>query len=335
MWYSAQKVLSFNAPYSWTIGVRGGGKTHDKTRERINQWFKNKAQFMYIRRTEAELDMALPEYFNDMIAFNYFPGAEFKVVGPKLLVNGELAGWAYALSTAYKVRSVAFPNVKQIHLDEFLIEKRAGRYLPNEGRMLRSLVETVGRSRSDFRVHATANATSIHNPYFEEFGIYPRYGAHFTKFHNKAGVRTHVIELWADPEYVAMKKATLMAQAGGDDEYASYMYDNAFLNDNYEFIEPMKGAATYQCTLYYEGRQYGVWWQEAKGIYHVNKSVEKYCNTKFAFTTDDHQNNVILFKTAKRNPYIERLTFAFDNARVRFDAMHTKLAMQTLFGYLN
>lgn len=334
MYYSGQKLGSFNAAYTWTIGVRGGGKTHDTTKTNINQFRKNGKQFVYTRRTDTELEESLPHYFADMISFNYFPGAEFKVQGRELLMNGEVCGYGMSMSTAHKYKSVPYPNVGRLHYDEFLVETGTGRYLRNEGQALRRLVETVGRRRPDFRVIATANSVSVHNPLFEHFGIRPRRGSRFTKFKDSSGRYKHVIELWADEEYVQEALKSAAAQAGGADDYNDYMYRNNFLNDNYEFIQPMTGKAVYQCTIHFEGRRYGIWWQEAQGTFHCNKKVEEWCKTKFAFTTTDHTRNVVLFKTAKQNPYMKRLEYAYQQGCLRFDSLATQDAILTVLDYM-
>lgn len=333
-YYHSDELRSFNPTFGWAIGVRGGGKTHDNLYKRLNQFRKNKKQFIYLRRTEAQVEASKQDLFNDMEKFNYFPGAKLSVSGTGLYFNEENCGKIQALSTAHKVRSIALPNMFEVFYDEFMVEKATDRYLPGEYRKLRAFLETVGRTRDDFRFMGAANATSINNPMFEGFGIRPKRGQRFTKFKDKSGRYSHVIELWADPDYVDYKKKSRLVQAAKDDEYSQYMYENQFLNDNYEFIENMTGKASYWYTIAYEGQGYGVWWQEQKGILHVNKRVEKYCKTKFAFTTEDHKRNVILFRNARQNSMIKELMFAYENGMVRFDSIPTSNAVLTLLDYM-
>lgn len=336
MWYTAQPMLSRNCPFNWGIGIRGGGKTFEVKTMGANDFIKRGHEFVYMRRTEAERDESKFTFWPQLQNNGRFTEYDMKCIGNHLYIDGVLAGHVLALSTMQKMRSVDYSKVKYFFFDEFLIErdKKGVSYFKDEPNMLASALETVFRARTDVRFVAMANATSIDNPYFRHFGIRPRRGSKFTVFKDDKGKPLHCIELWADPEYTAMKKEQAVGRLTAGTPYGEYMYDNQFLNDNYDFVERMTGSGDYQCTLYFEGRTYGVYWQSSKGIYHVNRSVNQNCKLRFAFTTDDHKPNLMLFANAKKNPFIKRMLQAHDYGCLYFGDHQTKLAVYTLFDYI-
>lgn len=344
-WYNPQKLLSHNALMSYVIGVRGGGKTFSGKNLGLNRFLKAGKQFIYLRRTEAELDEAKPTFFTQLQSEGLYREYKGKTKGRELILSTKFedgddgeditAGYALALSTAGKFRSVSYPFVDLIIYDEFLVDEKDpnSRYLKREPELFLNFVETVFRMRKG-RVLMLGNSFSINNPIFNYFGIRPRYGSKFTTFKDDEGTPLHCIEQWADPEYIAEKYKTDFGRLNRGSDVGNFMYENQFLNDNYEFIENMSGSAIYQCTLHFEGKSYGVYWQEAKGIFHINKNVDKKVRTAFAFTTEDHKPNLLLFKDVKRNPYIKRLMFAYDHGRIRFDSINTRNSFYTLISYI-
>lgn len=333
-WYDRQRADSFNPAYYWCIGVRGAGKTFQIAKKGVSRFLKTGKQFMYTRRTEAEMEASKDSLLLPLHMEGYFLDHDLQCRGLELLCDGKVCGHVRALSTAQKYKSIQTPLVEAIDYDEFLVEGE-GRYLKNEGQKIQALLETVGRHR-DVRFRAYANATSINNPLFNHYNIRPRRGARFTRFKDGDGSIDHLIELWANDEYTKFKKQQkIVKAAGGNNAYSKYMYENTFLNDNYDFVEPMRGKGIYQCTIAFEGKRYGVYDQlDGKGILHVNEGVDPSCKTIFSFTTEDHAPNMLLFVASKQNPFIKRLKFAYDMGCVRFGSITAKNAVYDILDYM-
>lgn len=327
MWYDNSALLSHNCILNFAIGNRGGGKSFNAKEWAIRGFLNKGSQFVYLRRYETELLQVKDKFFDDVAGVGHFPKAEFSVVGREFYINNRLAGYGMDLNGQHKLKSNTYPDVDKIIYDEFLIEKGSGRYLNDEVHKFLGLYETIARMR-EVKVLFLANATSINNPYFDYFKILPRRNSKFTK---RDGI---CVELIHNEEYTKKKKETAFGKLISGTSYGNYMLDNVFLNDNYDFIEPMSGNSVYQFTIHYEGKSYGVYWQEEKGIFHVNRNIDSKCKTAFSFTTNDHNPNLVLFKSAKKNPYIVRLKYAFDIGRVFFDSVGTKGAVYKLFDYL-
>ena len=56
IYYDMSKLLSFNKFLNISIGARGLGKSYAAKRWAINNWLKNKKQFVYIRRYKTEFN---------------------------------------------------------------------------------------------------------------------------------------------------------------------------------------------------------------------------------------------------------------------------------------
>lgn len=328
-WFNVAPVLSHNCFINFVLGPRGGGKTFNTLLWAGNDFVKNGNEFMYIRRTEAELMLAKPNLFSAIKDKGYLEDYIIKTDGNTVMFNDKIGGHAYALSTAHKLKSTAFPKVDKIIFDEFLVEAGRTNYLSNEVEMFLSLLETVFRGNDNARVLLLANSVTINNKYFEYFKISPKRNSKFTTMDDLI-----CVNFYRDEDYINSRKETKLGRLVSGTHYGAYMYDNEFLKDNYDFVEPMTGNGVYQFTMAYDGSEYGAYWQPEKGIYHVNHAVNPSCKTIFSFTTEDHKPNFMLFKSAKQNPFIKRLKYCFDMGNLYFDSLSTKQAMYELFDYL-
>lgn len=328
MWFNPAEILSYNMIWNFVIGVRGGGKTFNTMDMLCNRFNKHGDRWIYARKTEAELKRAKTDLFGDLIYHGKHSDCDLKTQGDTMYMNGEVMGRTLAISTADQYKGTGFPGTKFILVDEFLSEKGTHKVQDLVKKTV-GLVESAGRMR-DCRVILLANSLSVDNEFFDFFNVRPNRGATFTKNPEKSAI----VQMWAGGEYLAAKKNTKFARSIEDSAISEYMYDNSFLLDNYNFIEPMTGNGNYQCTIYYKGVNYGVYWQKNKGIYHVNKKYSPSCRMVFTFSTDDHKPNYIMFKSGKNNPYIKRLMYAHDMGLVRFDDITTKNVMYDVFQYL-
>lgn len=59
------RTLSYNALFTFIIGNRGGGKTYGFKQWAINDFIKNKKQFIYLRRYKTEL-IDVNKFFADI-----------------------------------------------------------------------------------------------------------------------------------------------------------------------------------------------------------------------------------------------------------------------------
>lgn len=179
--YDLGGILSHNCLWYLIAGARGIGKTFDAKRKGINRWIKKRTQFIYLRRFEEELK-SIGQFFADIQ--HLFPDWDFRVNGRQFEVapatsrddkkrEWEVMGFAVALSTAQNKKGVPYHNVTWLIFDEFILEKSAQHYLPNEAEVLLNFYNTVDRFQEKTIMVCLANAVSIDNPYFTYLKILP------------------------------------------------------------------------------------------------------------------------------------------------------------------
>ena len=63
-YYSCEKVLSYNKPYTFAMSNRGTGKTTDFTRFIVKRFLEKGLQFIYLKRCYEDIISTAPEFFN-------------------------------------------------------------------------------------------------------------------------------------------------------------------------------------------------------------------------------------------------------------------------------
>lgn len=204
-YYDFAKVFSYNATMNHIVGGRGIGKTYGMQKKVIKDAIRSihtikheyldsngaiksefisdvNDQFIYVRRYKEELALARTTFFAAVA--KEFPEWDFKVEGweakmahvdtrgmkPRPWIT---IGYFVALSVAQKFKSVAFPKVKTIIYDEYILESGMVHYLPNEAIIFLNFYSTVDRYKDKTRVFFLANSVSITNPYFLEYNVNP------------------------------------------------------------------------------------------------------------------------------------------------------------------
>ena len=175
IFWNPDKVVSYGCLMNFILGERGVGKSFSMTKFVIDDFLRHENEFVYLRRYKTELDTSVPKFFDAIVNENvYGEDFELKVKKSKNMsefyIDGRRAGYAVALSTANVLKSTSFAKVKNIVFDEFIIDKGAYHYLPNEVEKMLDIIETIGRLR-DVRVFFLGNSITFSNPYFNYFDI--------------------------------------------------------------------------------------------------------------------------------------------------------------------
>lgn len=324
-YYDNTQLLSYNKIFNFVIGNRGGGKTFNAKKWAISDFIKRKKQFVWVRRYKNELKK-INQFYAD-IAF-MFPDNKLEVKGKVAYIDGEAAGFFINLSTASQDKSVSFPSVNKIIFDEFIIDKGAIRYLPNEVECFLELFETVARMRDDVRALFIANAISIVNPYFLYFKLMPKKDQRITRNEHIA------IELVANQDYIDEKNKTRFGQLIKGTEYGNYAVENEFLRDNETFIEQKPPTASYRYCIKYKGAFYGLWYDINNGAIYVNTQINREFGPTYAITKDDHELNTLLLKNQANTLALRQLKQAFELGAIRYNSQTTKNQFYEIIGIL-
>ncbi len=172
-------ILNNKMPFIFIVGARGIGKTYG-----FLKWlYQNKKKFIYMRRTEAEIDYCASNEGNPFSPINEDLNINIDIRKVNQKIKGfydgeECLGYLMALSTFYSKRSVSFHNIEYLLFDEFIPERNA-RPIKNEAEAFFNSIETISRNREiqnkDYlHVICASNSNTLDNPIFLELGIVSR-----------------------------------------------------------------------------------------------------------------------------------------------------------------
>lgn len=262
-YYSFNKVLSLNATYNFIVGGRGIGKTYGAKKKVIKDYLKKGAQFIYLRRYATELK-GKDTFFADVAV--EFDGVAFRVNGNEAQVcrepkkdpkkcKWETMGWFRQLSNAQTQKGVSYPKVKTIIFDEFIIEKGLIHYLPDETKAFNDFYSTVDRWQDRTRVLFLANALSIMNPYFVEYGIEPKSDDEMIRAYS-GFVCAHFPN---SREFATRVGRTRFGRFIEGSDYANYSIGNIFSDNKTMLVKKKTAEARYVFTLNTRHGTHSVW----------------------------------------------------------------------------
>lgn len=337
--YDYAKVLSFNAFWNFIIGGRGLGKTYGAKKLAIRAAIKHGHQFVYVRRYKEELKMSRDTFFADIA--HEFPDWDFRIHGETAeMAPADTAdqkkrpwktiGFFIPLSTALSRKSVAYPGVRLMIFDEFIIEKGVIHYLPNEVTAFLNLYSTVDRYRGEVKVLFLANSVSIMNPYFLYYNIKPDQVGEFYRSHKTDAGYFICCHFAESKEFQADVYKTAFGQFIQNTEYGEYAAGNSFADAHQTMIADKSATAEYFRTLETKGGTFSVW------IEHGGMSKKFYITEKRpgreSLWTTIPENVSEDKKYAERNShFLQYLRSGFNNGRVWFDTPQSRNAMIEIF----
>ena len=337
IFYSPDKVLSYNALLNLIIGERGVGKTYSFKTFAVKRFLNKNKQFAYIRRYETDLDESVgnttDNKFFEQIR-NEFPDSTFKITKSKkvrrLFIDNKICGYALPLSSADSLKSSTYENVDVIIYDEFqLKEGSTQHYLKNEPEIILDLIETIGRLR-DIRVFCLGNAISSTCPLMSYFDLTLPYNSDIKLFKDN----TIAVEYIKNEKYREVKKASRFGKLIDGTKYGKYAIDNEFLLDSKAFIKKKTKEAKFYFILYINGRTYGVWRDFKNQLMYISNDIDPNCPVKFALHEEDHSESTILAKV-RSNFWFKQIINHYRLARLCFENQAVKnIVMQELNRYL-
>lgn len=313
IFYNIAGLLSQRCIFNFVIGNRGGGKTYGGKKLCINRFKKGGFQFVWVRRYYTEIE-TLSDFWADIRPA--FPNDELTQKGDELYINGELAGYLIALSTSMKLKSVAFPRVKTIIMDEFIIDKGRVNYIRNEAQVFMELYETIARMREGVVAIFFGNAISIVNPYFDFFKVTPELGKRYTKANGIC------IEFYFNDKFIEKKESTSFGKIIKGTAYGEYNLKNKFLRDSDSFIATRPATANMKLYQFiFDGDKFSLWIDYKYQRYYVDRNYEKNFGEFRTWVSDpvdmvDSDPSMIMFK--KNNAISKRLIMLIERGDLYF-----------------
>jgi len=333
-YYSFDKVFSYNAVFNFVVGARGLGKTYGAKKYVIKNAIKTGEQFIYLRRYKTELT-ARTTFFADI--FQEFPDHDFRVNGHQAEMapretrddkkrKWQVIGYFAALSNAQSKKSVAYPAVTMILFDEFIIEKGALHYLPNEAKAFNDFYSTVDRWKDKTRVLFMANSVSIMNPYFLEYDIKPE-DADDKGFIRKAEgfICAHLAD---SAEFSTGVFRTKFGQFIKNTEYAEYAVASQFSDNNDRMLGRKNPDAKYYATIETKLGAFSVWIDYAGPWYYVQAKRPKQEMVYTVVPERMEQGKYLLLYSDKFSQYLRS---GFKSGKVFFDSPKTRNAFIEIF----
>lgn len=278
LYWDIKKPLSYNCLWNFILGMRGGGKTYGSLKYAVEQYLKNrklgiKWQFMYVRRMKTELEKLTIARGGRLFKAvqEEFPTHTLKAESNILYCDDEVIGYAQPLSTASILKSDAFPDVKLIIFDEFIIDNRGTyHYLKDEVTKFLDLYETVARTR-DVTVLFLSNAVTVTNPYFDYFHLNKPANGDIQHFGQSKEI---LVQNFVSRQLADFKKESRFGKIIAKSEYLDYAYENEWLLDNTDFVEKKTQRSRYYLTLRYKDNWIGIWFDDVQWIYYVSVDVD-------------------------------------------------------------
>ena len=333
-YYTCEKILSYNRIFNFVIGNRSAGKSYTFKRKCIKNFINKGEKFIYVRRYQIDIDNTAPVYFDDM--YQEFPDYQFAYKKGEFYINGEVAGYAIAVSMFLKCKSVAYPDVSMIVFDEFINEARdyiGGKDNPYlEPELCLNFYQSVARGygkpiRENVKFVFISNSVSIVNPYFVYFNI-DKYLKEDTKF-----IKTDswVLEQVTQTEIQEEIKKSQFGKLIANTKYGSYAIDNKYYLDTDEFIEDAPKNSWYMCTVIYDNKEYALYKDRPNNIYYMNERVDKYCKLVYSLDSASHGASTRLVN--RSSDFFKNLRACFENGQVRFANQRCKNALMMFLNY--
>lgn len=320
MYYDFTQLLSHKRPYSVCVGVRSVGKTYRFTKYGIKLGLEQKCKaFVWIRRYQDDIDELKQTFFDDMIANDEFPEWRFDCVAKQLMATNKETGERFcigeflALSQAQRAKSSPRPTVKIIVFDEFMSESE--KYLTNEVLSFYSIVYSVFRTERQVRVFMLANAVSVINPYFSEWGI-RSIDKQFTVTDNV------VIENCDGGEFQEQAHNSSFGKSVVGSRYSEFALDNKFLLDDLTGIDKKPSGESYiYCNLKLHNLMIGV--SAVNGLWYFEKAkdLQQRCYTVYV---DDAQSGGSIFLEKTNWQLIRYLANQFASGYTLFESLEIK-----------
>ena len=316
------KILSYGALINMVVGDRGCGKSYGAKLWCVKRFLKKGEKFLYIKRYKSDLKDN-DKFFADIGLDPEISVHEFKVNGSKFYIDKQLCGEAFSLSMAQSKKSTSYAEYNNMIFDEFILEPGLTRYLENEVWKFLSLIDTVVRNRSGCKVFVLGNSVRWANPYFTFYKFTP----------GQSGIQikqdgTILLANYISKEFREQRQETEVGKLIQGTEYARMAMFSEYSDANDDFIKKKSKKAYLVATMYWQGKYYGLWFDEDCYIFSnkCNKETMVLCYTK-----DDFKPNMFLItdKTLRINMTIKK---AFKYSYLYYEDIYIRDAIFDLIG---
>lgn len=318
-YFNYKKMLSYQACFNFIVAERGLGKTYGMLKYGIDQFRKNKSQFIYLRRYNSELERIGSKLFDAHLKnkeFNDDEGLTYKNF--TYSINGQPFCYMVPLTREGHMKSVPMPDTKFIIYDEFLITNKSQHYINQEPVQLLSFVDSIFRER-DPKIYFLGNASSHSNPYFDYFDIELPYHSDFALFKNNL----MLINYAKNQAFRDNRRKSKFGQIIDGTSYGRYAIDNEFLHDDKNFIAKKTPNSWLFACIYINKRNYGLWIDNDNGNMYLSKKFDPNNPRAFCITQADHTEATRL-ATIRNSPWFKKMILCYKTNQLYFENINIK-----------
>lgn len=257
-----EKTLAKDAStFIFMVGARGIGKTFGFLKYLIDKQLK----FIYMRRTQTQIDMIKSEELNPFKSLRSELGDAYIFIMKRVNKNitgvyrmikddegiekpyGEPIGYMLALSTVSNIRGFDASDVDILLYDEFISERHE-KPIQSEGTAFLNAIETIGRNRElkgkkPLRVICLSNSSNLANPIFTELKIITAAEKMLQKHQDVKRIPERDLSIYILHDSPISKKksqTSLYKLAGEDSDFSQMSLKNDF---NKEFFGQVKSMS--------------------------------------------------------------------------------------------
>lgn len=348
--WSIYKALTYNVPWIFITGPRSCGKTTGTAIFLLLDYIKNGREFLYIRRTKDELDLTKKKFFNDAIKIIEdklgIKIISFGMEGNDYIIQLEgqeepqVCGTSYYLSKEEKLKSGG-NYIFNIVYDEFIAQDSTA-YLgtmqaPKEYEKVLELYTTMDRGvntpyRNEVKMIFLGNTATIYNPIFVELNII-KYIQETSKIICPKGEAWLLQQLDINDVKVLKDYKDSFVYKLSNDIQKDYNFNNKGRDTN-TFIEKRPLNATPLLTLAVDGKYIGVYLCD--GIFYLSKAQSAKIVNTYSLDIESH-DGIIDKEFIHRyggNNYLQQLSLAFCEGRIRFDDGIIKNIFMKYFAFI-
>ena len=293
MYYTKEGYIDFEKllredrqPYKFIVGARGIGKTFGILKYMVD----NRIRFIYMRRTQTQVDLIKTNDLNPFRSLQMVLGEDYAVhiesinknMSAVYLEKDEEAeesvepiGYILALSTVSNIRGFDASDVEYLIYDEFIGEKHE-KPIRSEGSAFLNALETIGRNRElsgrdPLKVIALSNSTNLANPIFVELNIITQCEKLIKKGHDLIQIRDRGISLYIvknSPISQKKRDTALYHLAGSGSDFAQMALDNEF---NKEYFGQVKRRDLKEFSPLVKVGEITVWKHKARREWYVTE----------------------------------------------------------------
>lgn len=326
-------------PFMFLWGGRGTGKTYGALKYAMKNYEITNERFIYLRRTEKQLDECMRISTNPFKQINDDTGSSIyplthKEYGKcyfksdkeddKLTIISEPYGYMRALSTIGNIRGISYSDVSLVIYDEFM-RMPTEKQMKNEGFAFADMYESINRNREfagkeALKVVCLSNANDLANDLFIHFQLVDR--VEFMLKHNKYQYldygRGFALLRFDDSEISRKKKNTSLYKFTGEkSEYTKFSIDNTFKETEIPTIKSMP-LAEYKpiiainniCIYEHKSkREYYVTFHKSGNVYEYSTSdidKKRFCR-KYIYLWEAHLNELVYFESYELYRMFEKI----------------------------